>query len=86
MVFNGRNRQSSHKFLGYTSCDCDAGWEPGTVLDPFAGSGTTMAVAKKLGCSAIGIELNGDYCEIIKRNLLFHQYTFGNIVNKFVEL
>ena len=58
----------------------------GTVLDPFAGSGTTMKVAKELGCSAIGIELNGDYCEIIKRNLLFHQYTLGNIVNKFMKL
>lgn len=58
----------------------------GIVLDPFAGSGTTMKVAKELGRSAIGIELSAEYCEIIKRNLLFHQYTFGNIVNEFVKL
>ncbi len=86
MVFSGRNRQSSHKFMGYTYCDCVAGWNPGTVLDPFAGSGTTMKIAKELGRNVIGIELNSDYCKIIKRNLMFHQYTLGNIVNKFTEL
>lgn len=61
----------------WTSCDCNAGWVPGTVLDPFVGSGTTMKVAKKLGRNAIGIELNPDYCKIIKKNLLFHQQTLG---------
>ena len=71
---------------GYTSCDCDAGWTPGIVLDPFAGSGTTMKVAKKLGRNTIGIELNPDYCKIIKKNLLFYQHTLGNIENIFTEL
>ena len=71
---------------GWTSCDCDVGWDPGIVLDPFAGSGTTMKVAKKLGRNAIGIELNPDYCKIIKKNLLFYQHTLGNIENIFTEL
>jgi len=71
---------------GYTSCDCNADYEPGIVLDPFAGSGTTMRVAKALGRSTIGIELNPEYCKIIKKNLLFHQNTLGNIVNKFTVL
>jgi len=41
----------------------------GTVLDPFAGSGTTGVVAQKLGRSAILIEMSPDYVEIIKQRL-----------------
>lgn len=33
----------------------------GRVLDPFAGSGTTGVVAKKLQRHFIGIEINQDY-------------------------
>jgi len=33
-----------------------------TVLDPFAGSGTSAAAAKKLGRDYIGIDINPDYC------------------------
>ena len=35
--------------------------EGGTVLDPFAGSGTTGVVAKKLGRDFVGIEINPEY-------------------------
>jgi hypothetical protein len=34
---------------------------PATVLDPFAGSGTTGMVANRLSRRAILIDLNGDY-------------------------
>jgi len=37
------------------------------ILDPFLGSGTTMAVAKKLGRSCIGIEINPSYCDIVEK-------------------
>lgn len=39
------------------------------VLDPFAGSGTTLEVAKGLHRNSIGIELLSEYCEIAKEKL-----------------
>ena len=46
------------------SCTCNAGTVPGTVLDPFAGAGTTGLVADRLQRSAILIELNPAYLEL----------------------
>ena len=43
--------------------------EGGLVLDPFAGAGTTLYVAEQLGRNSIGIELNPDYCDIIRRRM-----------------
>jgi len=45
----------------------------GIVLDPFAGSGTTLVVAKELGKKFIGIDLHAGYCEIAKRRLMLVQ-------------
>ncbi len=47
-----------------------AGCPPGgTVLDPFAGTGTTGAVAMELGRKAILIEINPEYGELIEKRL-----------------
>lgn len=43
--------------------------EGGTVLDPFAGSGTTLRVAAELGHSAVGIDLNKEFCEYMVKEL-----------------
>jgi DNA modification methylase len=59
----------SRKVLGYTNCGCNDGFRPGIVLDMFAGSGTTLVVAKKLGRNFIGIELNPEYVEIAEGRL-----------------
>jgi site-specific DNA-methyltransferase (adenine-specific) len=39
------------------------------VLDPFAGSGTTLAVAKRLGRRYLGIELSQEYAEKVRERL-----------------
>ena len=43
--------------------------ENGVVLDPFAGSGTTIEAAVKNKRQAIGFEMNPDYCSIIKNRI-----------------
>jgi len=43
------------------SCKCNAPTKPATVLDPFAGSGTTLQVARQLGRNAIGLDLSYTY-------------------------
>jgi site-specific DNA-methyltransferase (adenine-specific) len=40
-----------------------------TVLDPFAGSGTALVAAKKLGRNYVGIEQNPEYIGIIQKRL-----------------
>jgi DNA modification methylase len=64
-------RGGKTRAIGWSpACDCGAvGTISGTVLDPFAGSGTTLAVAMEHGRNALGIELNAEYIDLARRRL-----------------
>jgi DNA modification methylase len=45
-------------------CGCQANSQPGLVLDPFMGAGTTAVAAEALGRDWLGIELNSDFARL----------------------
>jgi DNA modification methylase len=56
--------------------------EGGTVLDPFAGSGTVGEVASKLGRNAVLVEINPSYAELIKERCKGYIKEIGFYHNK----
>jgi DNA modification methylase len=61
-------------------CDCEGVKIPCTVLDPFAGSGTTCAVASRLGRDSIGIELNEEYLKLARKRCKIESESLFNYV------
>ncbi len=77
---DGRSKTPTVATIGWEpGCSClidvDRGWGqppdedspdpvPCTVLDPFAGSGTTLLVARQMGRNSIGIDLSPEYCDM----------------------
>jgi len=62
---------ASRRTIGWKpSCECNAGDPvPCLVLDPFLGSGTTVAVARELGRHGVGCELNPEYAKLAARRI-----------------
>ncbi|OFJ55642.1 DNA-methyltransferase [Mycolicibacterium grossiae] len=52
-----------------STCECDAPHEPGLVLDPFLGSGTTAVAAERLHRDWLGIELNDDFAALASERI-----------------
>lgn len=50
-------------------CTCGAEVVPCLVLDPFLGSGTTVAVARELGRYGVGCELNPEYAALARERI-----------------
>jgi len=57
------------QIVGYKNCNCNKGFEPGIVLDPFVGSGTTALVAFKLNRRFTGIEVNEKYITMARQRI-----------------
>jgi adenine-specific DNA-methyltransferase len=76
-VTSGRNRSSKERAdhpaqfpLAVIRRIVDACSAPGElILDPFAGSGSTLVAARLAGRRALGFELKSDYCAIAEERL-----------------
>jgi len=65
-----RAGDSTIKTLHFTpTCSHDVPTKPGTVLDPFFGTGTTAVVAIENGRDWLGIELNPEYIPMAERRI-----------------
>ena len=56
-----------------------------TVLDPFAGSGTTNVAAKNLQRNSVGYEINPDFISVIKDKLKTHQKDLNETTYEFLK-
>ena len=59
------------RFTAAIPARCIRTWslEGDTVLDPFLGSGTTLAVARKLNRKGIGVEISAEYAALAERRV-----------------
>ncbi len=66
----GQDTRPTPRTTGWSDCPCpEPDYQPGIVLDPFAGVGTTLYVARQLGRRFIGIELSKTYAQMARQKL-----------------
>jgi hypothetical protein len=66
----GKPKMKKQRVVGDIGrCADPSHWRPGCVLDPFAGSGTTLAVATGCGRDAIGVELYEENAHLIRERV-----------------
>ena len=60
-----------YQTIGWTDCLCSEKdkYEPGIIIDPFAGSGTVGVVAEKLRRNSVLIDIKRDYCEMAYKRI-----------------
>ena len=56
-----------------------------TILDPFAGSGTTSLASKNLNRSSIGFEINPEFIPVIKEKLSANQQDINGTTYEFLK-
>jgi len=74
--------------LGWTDCGHDNNWRPGVVLDPFAGSGTTLSAATGNGHAAIGIDLDERNVDLARERvgpMFLDHYTLDEWKNRTIH-
>jgi hypothetical protein len=68
-TFSARGRGYNETTITGYSCACptpNAPTRPAVVLDPFAGTGTTVMVARALGRYGVGVDLSADYLRLAR--------------------
>lgn len=71
-----------YKTVGWQpTCQCEHADHGGTavVLDPFGGAGTTVMVARRMGCRAIAFELNPAYADLARRRIFDDAPLFNGV-------
>jgi modification methylase len=56
-----------------------------TIIDPFAGSGTTLLAARNLGRNSIGFEINSEFIPIIQQKLQVNQQDLDGTTYEFLQ-
>lgn len=75
---DGSLKHGNKTILGWSDCGHNS-WRRGIVLDPFAGSGTTLQVTTRLNRDAIGIDLDS-------RNAALVQQRVGMFLSEVIEV